>query len=255
MARAILQNVTLDYPIYGSRQKSLRQALFARTGGRVQVGEGRSHRVSVRALDAISLEFKDGDRVGLVGHNGAGKSTLLRVLAGVYEPTDGTITVEGRRSPLFNAAPGLDIEDSGYENIKTCGMYLGMTPEQIEKSIPDIVEFTELGEYLSLPVRSYSSGMVTRLSFAIATSIDPDILLLDEGLGTGDARFAARAEERMKSLINRSSILVLASHADDILRSMCSSGILMEKGRIIEMGPIGPVLRLYHERASRAANT
>jgi ABC-type polysaccharide/polyol phosphate transport system ATPase subunit len=154
---------------------------------------------------------------------------------------------------LFNAAPGLDAEDNGYENIKTCGMFLGMNRAQIEKATPEIAEFSELGEYLSLPVRTYSSGMVTRLSFAIATSIEPDILLLDERLGAGDARFAARAQARLKSLISRSSIMVLASHSDALIKSMCNRGALLEKGRLIAIGPINEIIHEYHKRSAEKA--
>ncbi len=246
----VLENVSLDFPIYGAAHRSLRQALFAHTGGLVLHQGARQQHVVVRALEKVSFELHDGDRLGLIGHNGAGKSTLLRVLAGVYAPTSGRFHVTGRMSPLFTAAPGLDYDDNGYENIKTCGMFLGLTKAQVEQRILDIAEFSELGEYLSLPVRTYSSGMVTRLSFAIATSIDPDILLLDEGLGAGDARFATRAEERMKSLVNRSSILVLASHSDALIKSMCNRGALLEKGHLVAIGPIDEIIGMYHKRAA-----
>jgi ABC-type polysaccharide/polyol phosphate transport system ATPase subunit len=170
----------------------------------------------------------------------------------VYTPDAGSIRVEGRVSPLFNAAPGLDPDDNGYENIKTCGMFLGMSSEEIDRKLPDIVDFCELGEYLDLPVRTYSTGMVARLGFAIATAIEPDILLLDEGLGAGDARFAARAESRMQALIQRTRILVLASHSDALIKSMCNRAILLEKGRLIEIGPIDEVINRYHERPIEA---
>jgi ABC-type polysaccharide/polyol phosphate transport system ATPase subunit len=174
------------------------------------------------------------------------------VLAGVYTPDLGSISIEGRVSPLFNSSPGLDPDDNGYENIKTCGMFLGMSSEEIDRKLPDIVDFCELGEYLDLPVRTYSTGMVARLGFAIATAIEPDILLLDEGLGSGDARFAARAEARMQALIQRTRILVLASHSDALIKSMCNRAILLEKGRLIEIGPIDEVIRRYHERPAEA---
>ncbi len=253
MATAVLGNVTIDFPIYGSSHLSLRQTLF---GGARKLFGGevpRQPRVVVRALENVSFELNNGDRLGLIGHNGAGKSTLLRVLAGVYAPTIGTIRLEGRISPLFNAAPGLDPEDTGYENIKTCGMFLGMTDSEIETRIPDIAEFSELGEYLDLPVRTYSAGMMTRLGYAIATSIEPDILLLDEGLATGDARFATRAEERLQSLISRSSILVLASHSDVMIKAMCNQAALMEKGHIIALGPVEEIIDYYHRWEEKAA--
>jgi ABC-type polysaccharide/polyol phosphate transport system ATPase subunit len=249
----IANNVTIDVPIYGASHRSLRQTLLARTGGLIRhEGAGRQQRVIIRALDNVSFTLRNGDRLGLIGHNGAGKSTLLKVLAGVYTPDSGSIRIEGRVSPLFNAAPGLDPDDNGYENIKTCGMFLGMSSEEINRKLPDIVDFCELGEYLDLPVRTYSTGMVARLGFAIATAIEPDILLLDEGLGAGDARFAARAESRMQGLIQRTRILVLASHSDPLIRSMCNRAVLLEKGRVIEIGPIDEVINRYHERPIEA---
>jgi ABC-type polysaccharide/polyol phosphate transport system ATPase subunit len=249
----IASNVSIDFPIYGARHRSLRQTLFGRTGGLIRhEGAGRQHRVIVRALDDVSFALRNGDRLGLIGHNGAGKSTLLKVLAGVYTPDSGSIRIEGSVSPLFNSAPGLDPEDNGYENIKTCGMFLGMSLEEIDRKLPDIAEFCELGEYLDLPVRTYSTGMVTRLGFAIATAIDPDILLLDEGLAAGDARFAARAEGRMHALIQRTRILVLATHSDGLIKAMCNRAVLMEKGRIIEIGPVDDILNRYRERPTEA---
>ena len=253
MTSIIASNVTVDFPIYGTSHRSLRQTLFARTGGLVRHERaGRQQRIVVRALNDVSFTLRNGDRLGLIGHNGAGKSTLLKVLAGVYTPDAGSIRIEGRVSPLFNSAPGLDPDDNGYENIKTCGMFLGMSSEEIDRKLLDIVDFCELGEYLDLPVRTYSTGMVARLGFAIATAIEPDILLLDEGLGAGDARFAARAEARMQSLIQRTRILVLASHSDAMIKSMCNRAILLEKGRLIAIGPVDEIIHRYHQRPAGA---
>ncbi len=253
MTSIVVDNVTIDFPIYGTSHRSLRQTLFGHTGGLIRHERaGRQERVVVRALDNVSFALQNGDRLGLIGHNGAGKSTLLRVLAGVYRPDSGSIRIEGRVSPLFNSVPGLDPDDNGYENIKTCGIFLGMTLEEIDRRLSDIAEFCELGEYLDLPVRTYSTGMVMRLGFAIATAIDTDILLLDEGLGAGDARFAARAEDRMNALIQRTRILVLASHSDALIKSMCSRAILMEKGRLVAIGPVDEIINRYHERPSEA---
>lgn len=244
MVSLVLDNVTVDFPIYGA-QKSFRGALRSATGGLIR-REGRSkERVVVRALDNISLKLEHGDRIGFVGHNGAGKSTLLRVCAGVYEPTQGRVSIDGNVSPLFNMSPGLDVDDTGYENIITCGLFLGMTRAEINRKLSGIVEFTELGEYLSLPVRTYSAGMLTRLGFAIATAIDPEILILDEGLGAGDARFADKAKQRVDSLIERASILILASHSDALIQAMCNKAILMQSGRIVSMGSVDEVLDAY----------
>lgn len=253
MASIDVDNVTIDFPIYGASRRSLRQTLFGRTGGLIRHEGQHNSRVIVRALENVSFKLKDGDRIGLIGHNGAGKTTLLRTLAGVYRPDAGKITINGKVSPLFTAAPGLDLEDSGFENIKTCSMFLGMSPAEIEYKLPEIVEFCELGEYLELPVRTYSAGMVTRLCFAIATSIDPDILLLDEGIAAGDARFAARAEGRMNSLIERTRILVLASHSDGMIRQMCNVALVLEKGHAVAFGPVEEMIGEYHRLNTKSA--
>ena len=182
MAAVIINNVHVDFPIYGPH-RTLRRELFERAvGGFVQRDRHNHDRVIVRALVDASLELSDGDRLALIGQNGAGKSTLLKVIAGVYEPVSGTVKVKGRITPLLDAVPGFDAEDTGYENIITAGLLRGMTRTEIESKIPEIEKFSELGEYLSLPARTYSAGMRTRLGFAIATAGEPEILLLDEGM-------------------------------------------------------------------------
>jgi ABC-type polysaccharide/polyol phosphate transport system ATPase subunit len=247
MTSVVVENVSVDFPIYGA-QRSLRKALFARaTGGLVEQGEGRHHnKVVVKALTNISLKLEEGDRIGLVGHNGAGKSTLLKVLAGVYEPIAGRVLVKGKITPLFDMMPGLDGEDTGYGNIMTAGMLLGMSREEIESKIPEIEEFSELGEYLSLPVRTYSAGMVARLGFAVATTVEPGILLMDEGLGAGDARFAERMKKRLDEFIGRSRIIVLATHADAMIRSMCNRAALMHNGHMVKLGSVQEILDMYY---------
>jgi len=245
VAEVVLKNVIADFPIYGS-QVSFRDALFGRVvGGVLRRQSDVSKRVVVRALDNVSLTVNHGDQVGIIGHNGAGKSTMLRVFAGIYEPAAGMISIDGRVSPLFDVSPGLDLDDTGYENIVTCGLLLGMTRDEIEYKLSDIEAFTELSGYLALPARTYSRGMLVRLGFAIATAIDPEILLLDEELGQGDARFAERAAKRVAALIERSSIMVLASHSDELIRQMCSRAILLDRGRVVADGPTNDVLEIY----------
>jgi ABC-type polysaccharide/polyol phosphate transport system ATPase subunit len=243
MASIRAENVSVSFPVYGS-QKMLRQDLAAQVGGLIR-REGRRNRVTISALDGVSFTIQHGDRVGILGYNGAGKSTLLRVLAGVYEPVGGRVIIQGRVSPLFNIAPGLDMDDTGYENIITCGLFLGMARVEINAKVPEIAAFSELGDYLSLPVRTYSTGMLSRLCFAVATAIDPEILLLDEGIGAGDARFAERAARRVNALLERANILVLASHSDAIIRSMCTKALLLDAGRVVTMGDLDEVSEVY----------
>ena len=186
MTSVVLDRVCVDFPIYDS-DRSLRKLLFrAGVGGVVRNDETRRNRLTIRALDNLSFELHEGDRLGLIGHNGAGKSTLLRVMSGSYRPSSGTISISGEVASLLTLGVGFDVEDTGLENIYTSCLFYGMSPAQITEKTAEIADFTELGEYLRMPVRTYSSGMQVRLSFAIATAIDPDILLLDEVLGAGE---------------------------------------------------------------------
>ncbi len=247
MARVVLDGVRIDFPIYGTRQRTLRKAIYERaTGGAIEHQGRNNDSVSVRALTDISMELNDGDRLGLIGHNGSGKSTLLKAIAGIYEPVRGSLLVEGRVTPLFDRMPGLEMEDTGYENILTAALLLGMSRREVEAKIPEIAEFCELGEYLSLPVRTYSTGMLARLGFAVATSINPDVLLLDEGLGAGDLNFAEKMAQRMQEFIGRSRILVFATHSESLMTSVCNKAALLEKGRLISIGPAEETLELYH---------
>jgi ABC-type polysaccharide/polyol phosphate transport system ATPase subunit len=245
MASVVVENVRVDFPIYAA-QRSLRTALFERaTGGLIQREGRKQARVVVKALSGVSMTLRDGDRLGLIGHNGSGKSTLLKVIAGIYEPIEGQVLVEGRVTPLFDMMPGLDVEDSGYENIITSGLLLGLSRNEIENRIPDIEEFCELGQYLELPVRTYSTGMMMRLGFALVTAIDPGVLLMDEGIGAGDASFAERAERRLNEFIGRSQILVLACHSSAMIKSICNQAALLQAGRLVAMGPVEEVLDEY----------
>ena len=248
MATVIVDDIHVEFPIYGSA-RSLRQTLFARaTGGLIQRDASRQRRVVVRALSGVSFALHEGDRLGLVGGNGAGKSTLLKVLAGVYQPAAGQVLVSGKITSCFDILPGLDPEDTGYENIVTGCLLLGMPREAIERTIADIEEFSELGEYLGLPVRTYSAGMMARLGFALATAVEPGILLVDEGIGAGDARFAKRASERLGAFVQRSSIVVLASHSEALIRDWCNKAALIDAGRLLLIGGVDEVLKAYHRR-------
>jgi len=245
MTAVVVENVSVDFPIYGAH-RALRTAIFNRAAGGLVQREGKNQeRVVVKALVDISLKLEEGDRLGLIGHNGSGKSTLLKVLAGIYEPIQGQVLVQGRVTPLFEMMPGLDLEGDGYENILTAGLLLGLSRNEIERKLPEIAEFSELGEYLELPVRTYSAGMVTRLGFALATTLDPGVLLMDEGIGAGDERFAERAAKRMNEFVGRSRILVVASHSPQIIKSICNKAALMDAGRVVAIGPVDEIFDQY----------
>jgi ABC-type polysaccharide/polyol phosphate transport system ATPase subunit len=239
-----LKNVSVSFPIYQVGSRSLKKRLLYRgTGG--QMASDANHRLVVEALRDVSLSFKAGDRVALIGRNGAGKTTLLRVMAGVYEPTVGDVVFRGRISPMFDISLGIDSEVSGYDNIRLRGLILGLSASEIESRIPDIVEFTELGDYLDIPVRTYSSGMMTRLTFAVATCFSPEILLMDEWIMAGDAGFLAKAQHRVQTFVERANILVLASHSIEICRQWCTKAVWMERGEIKMLGDIESVLDAY----------
>ena len=202
----------------------------------------------VEALRDISLSLHEGDRVGLVGHNGAGKSTLLRLLAGIYEPTRGRARIRGRVAPVFDLAVGMDPEISGLENILIRGLFLGMSRREMERRVDEIAEFTELGDYLAMPLRTYSTGMRVRLALGVVTSIDPEILILDEGIGAVDAAFLEKARDRLRDLVGRSGILVFASHSDEFLVELCDTAIWMDTGVIREQGTLREVVSHYKGR-------
>lgn len=246
MASVRLDNVSVAFPIYDASSRSLKKRIFSdATGGRIQTDPGSKKISLVKALDQVSFSLDHGDRVGLVGHNGAGKTTLLRVLAGIHEPNAGTVTVEGQPAPLFDIALGMDPECTGYENIVLRGLFLGLTREQIDARVDEIAEFTELGGFLDLPIRTYSAGMRMRLAFAVSTSIDPDILLLDEGIGAGDAAFLEKASQRLKEFTKRAAIIVLASHSEGLVKEMCDKAILMDHGRVLRIGETEEILDAY----------
>jgi ABC-type polysaccharide/polyol phosphate transport system ATPase subunit len=243
-ASVVLEHVHVNFPIYNGFRRSLRHTLVnATTGGRILSDTG--DRICIEALDDISFNLSHGDRLGLIGHNGAGKTTLLRVLAGIYIPPEGVVRVEGRVAPIFDAGLGIDLESTGYENIRLRGLYLGFTRAQMEAKAEEIAEFTELGSFLQMPVRTYSAGMQARLAFAISTSIEPEILLLDEGIAAGDAAFLQKANQRLHEFIESSGIMVLASHSDPLIRAFCNKAMLLEHGRIVGFGPVDEVLAAY----------
>ena len=217
--------------------------MLSTAGG--SIGKNDQNVVMVEALKDINLHLREGDRVGLVGHNGAGKTTLLRLLSGIYEPTRGAADVRGRVAPVFDLGVGMDPEVSGYDNIIIRGLFLGQTIKQMKAKMDEIAEFSELGDYLSMPLRTYSTGMRVRLALGVVTSIEPEILLLDEGIGAVDAAFMAKARVRLQDLVKRSGILVFASPSNDFLAQLCDTALWIDHGQIRSVGEVSDVVGEY----------
>lgn len=241
-----LKNVTVDIPIYNSQSRSLKKTFMGfASGGRIGLSEkGFS---IVRSLTDITLEIRDGERIGLLGPNGAGKSTLLRVLGGAYIPTGGEAIIGGKVGSLIDVSLGIDSESTGIENIYLRAALLQIPKKVVDVQLDSIVEFTELGEFINMPVRTYSSGMHMRLAFAVSTMIRPEILLMDEWLSVGDLNFQKKAEQRLNDLIKRSSILVIASHSRQLIEKCCTRAILLENGHIKMDGSAKEVCASYFE--------
>jgi len=245
MSRIDLQAVHVEFPIYNVNARSLKKSfIHLATGGSVMT-DANDHLV-VSALKDINLTIEHGDRVGLIGHNGAGKSTFLRLVSGIYEPSRGDIKIEGHISPILDLMHGMETEFTGYENIILRGTFLGNSRKQINEQIENIAEFSGLGDYLSMPVRTYSSGMMVRLAFAISVSINPEILVIDEVFGAGDANFMERAREKMMSLLTRASIVIMANHSDAIIREFCNKVALFEGGQLKYYGTVEEGFNIYH---------
>ncbi|HMS76728.1 ABC transporter ATP-binding protein [Gordonia sp. (in: high G+C Gram-positive bacteria)] len=236
-------NAGVDFPIFDAKTRSIKKSVIGAAGG--VIGTTGSKVMVVEALKDINLHLRHGDRVGLVGHNGAGKSTLLRLLAGIYEPTSGSCRVRGRVAPVFDLGVGMDPEISGYENILVRGMFLGMSRKEMLRKVDDIAEFTELGDYLEMPLRTYSAGMRVRVALGVVTSTDPEILILDEGIGNVDAAFMKKSRKRLQELVERSGILVFASHSNEFLAQLCDRALWIDHGRIRQEGGIEEVVEAY----------
>lgn len=242
MAQIKLTNVNLEYPIYNAKTRSLKTAVFRAVGGAI---EARDDSYSVKALKNINLELNEGDNLAILGGNGAGKTTLLRVLSDIYTPTSGTIDTKGSISSLTNIQLGMEPEASGYENIIMRGIFMGMTFSEIKNKVDDIVDFSGLGPYIDLPMRTYSTGMAMRLAFAVSTCVTPEILILDEMIGAGDQNFIEKARARTKQIMNDAKILILASHNNTLIKEFCNKAILMQEGEIIASGTVNSVLTKY----------
>jgi lipopolysaccharide transport system ATP-binding protein len=224
--------IIVDFPVYGGGSRSLKKTFIRAATGGTLAKDAADHLV-IRALNNVSFEIREGDRVGLVGHNGSGKTTLLRVITGAYEPVSGEIEVRGRVASMLSVFLGMDSEATGLENLYLRGAFMGLRRHEVDALVPDIAEFSELGDYLEMPLRTYSSGMAMRLAFAMSTSVSADIVIMDEWLSVGDAQFSDKAEQRLLRMVDGAKILVLASHNDHLIRKSCNKILRLEHGELV----------------------
>ncbi len=230
-----LDGVTLDYFVYSVKAQSLRNAVFnLAVGGNLYKSQGDV--TVVRALENISLDLEEGDRLALVGHNGSGKTSLLKVIAGIYEPQKGIVEIKGKLTSMIAHGAGMDAEASGLQNIRKIGAMRMIPKKIVEGRIDSIVEFSELGDFVRLPVKTYSSGMLARLMFACATEFEADILVLDEWLGAGDAAFMKKASDRMQGFVDKAQMVVLGTHNFGLVQLVCNKVIELSAGRAIFYG-------------------
>ncbi|UNM06475.1 MAG: ABC transporter ATP-binding protein [Holosporaceae bacterium] len=246
MSVVSLKKVSVDFPIFNGEKFSLRSTIINKLGG--QLAEENDSVSSVKALKDITFDVQKGDRIGLVGHNGSGKSTLLRTIAGIYTHTSGELRVSGNVSTLFDIGSGFNDEMTGNENLFFGALVYGNSFKKAKESMTAMQEFTELGDYLNLPMRTYSQGMKTRIGFAVATNFEPEILLIDEVFGAGDKDFFEKSKKRIESLVEKSNALFLASHSDDLIRKFCNKAILMSHGEMKAFGAVEDVFSLYYEK-------
>lgn len=243
MTHLLIDNISLSFPLYHGESRSLKKTMFSAASGRL--GEDRKHRLVVEALRNISFSLQIGDRLGLIGSNGAGKTTLLRAMAGIYEPLSGVITLEGAVTALLDPGQGMNPDLTGRENIRLRGLFSGLREAQIQQLQSDVASFAGLDQFLELPVRTYSSGMVVRLGFALATAIKPQILLMDEWILAGDASFLDKARHRLETMVRGAEILVLSSHNAEIILQWCNRVIWLDNGQIKADGTPEEVLAAY----------
>ena len=244
MAHISLKQASVVLPIFNSSSRSLTNSLVSAATGGVLTAQRGGH-ISIEALKNLDLEITKGDRLGIMGHNGSGKSTLLRLLSGIYEPSSGKIERSGSIASLVDISLGINAESTGRENILLRGKLMGLSKKEIDEKIDEIIEFSELGDYINLPVRIYSSGMLLRLAFSVSTSITADILIMDEWLSVGDGAFAERASNRLRELVDSSEILVIASHTRSLIEETCNKVVWLEHGVIKKVGTVEEIVPQY----------
>jgi lipopolysaccharide transport system ATP-binding protein len=236
-------NISVDFPLYHSDNRSLKKTVLGAAAGRF--GQDHKHRPVVQALRDISFQLRSGDRLGLIGSNGSGKTTLLRALSGIYQPTNGSLWMEGRVTSLLDPGQGMNMDLTGRENTRLRGYFVGISKADIARLEVDVEDFAEIDQFFDLPVRNYSSGMVVRLAFAMATAIHPEILLMDEWILAGDAAFMEKAKRRIETMVRHADILILASHSLNIIAEWCNRLIWLEQGKIAADGKPLEILSEY----------
>jgi ABC-type polysaccharide/polyol phosphate transport system ATPase subunit len=247
MARIVLQDINLTFRVRQTPKVTLKEYVLKR-----MFSTKRNPYLEIPALRDINLELHDGDRLGIIGHNGAGKSTLLKLIAGIYPPTRGIREVEGAISSLFDISLGFEQDANGWDNIRYRAYLQGETPASIARKIDKVAEYSELGDFLNMPVRYYSAGMLIRLAFSIASAIEPEILLIDEVLAAGDLAFQVKAQQRMRELMSQARLMVLISHGIDEMPNICSKIAWMDHGRIMRIGPAHEVVEAYKHSVAAA---
>jgi ABC-type polysaccharide/polyol phosphate transport system ATPase subunit len=247
MAKIELHDIKLTFRVRQTPKVTLKEYVLKR-----MFSAKRNPYLEIPALRDVNLELRDGDRLGIIGHNGAGKSTLLKLIAGIYPPTSGSRDVQGAISSLFDISLGFEQDANGWDNIRYRAYLQGETPQSIAKKLDKVADYSELGDFLNMPVRYYSAGMLIRLAFSIASAIEPEILLIDEVLAAGDLGFQMKAQQRMKELMSQARLMILISHGIDELPNFCTKVAWMDHGRIMQIGPAANVVAAY--KASVAAN-
>jgi lipopolysaccharide transport system ATP-binding protein len=238
-------NISVNFPLYHSDNRSLKKTVLRTTAGRGRFGEDDKHRPVVQALQDISFTLRSGDRLGLIGANGSGKTTLLRALSGIYQPAQGSLSMEGRLTSLLDPGQGMNTELTGRENVRLRGYFHGLGAAAIAALEADVEEFAEINQFIDLPVRNYSAGMTVRLAFAMATAINPEILIMDEWILAGDAAFMTKAKRRIEALVRQADILILASHSATTIAEWCNRVIWLDQGKIVGDGKPMDVLSRY----------
>jgi lipopolysaccharide transport system ATP-binding protein len=244
MAQVIAEGVCVDFPLYHGSARSLKRTVVAAaSGGRIS--KDAQKRIVVQGLRDVSFTLSPGERLGLIGSNGAGKTTLLRTLAGIYEPVRGCVRIEGTLNALLDPNLGMNPDLTGRENIALRGLFAGLDRASIRRMEEDVITFAGLSEFIHLPLRTYSSGMIVRLGFALATAIHPEILLMDEWFLAGDAQFIGKAQARLELLVRNAEILVLSSHEHKVIKEWCTRALWLDRGRVMKEGAPEEVIAAY----------